>query len=55
MQGPLGPLENWSFAAAGRRSWIDTWLKPALEEAGASVTSAPVYYDYQAIAEHKHR
>jgi TonB family protein len=53
VQGPLGPLDNWSFALAGRRSWIDTWLKPALEEAGAGVTSAPVYYDYQAIAEYK--
>jgi TonB family protein len=53
VQGPLGPLENWSFAIAGRRSWLDTWLKPALEEAGASVTSAPVYYDYQLIAEYK--
>src|SRR6185436_12515937 len=53
VQGPLGPVKDWSFAVAGRRSWIDTWLKPVLEEAGSSVTSAPVYYDYQVIAEHK--
>ena len=52
VQGPLG-IEGWSFAAAGRRSWIDTWLRPVLEEAGSSVTSAPVYYDYQLIAERK--
>jgi TonB family protein len=52
IQGPL-PIEGWTFAVAGRRSWIDTWLKPVLEETGSSVTSAPVYYDYQAIAERK--
>ncbi len=52
IQGPL-PIEGWTFAVAARRSWIDTWLKPVLEETGSSVTSAPVYYDYQAIAERK--
>jgi TonB family protein len=52
VQGPL-PIEGFSFALAGRRSWFDTWLRPALEEAGSSVTSAPVYYDYQALAERK--
>ncbi len=48
-QGPLG--EDWSFAIGGRRSWIDAWLSPVLEEAGSSVTSAPVYYDYQVIVD----
>ena len=52
VQGPL-PIDGWSFAVAGRRSWIDTWLRPVLEEAGTSVTTAPVYYDYQVIAERK--
>lgn len=51
LQGPL-PMKNWSFAAAGRYSWFDKWLKPALEEAGSSVTAAPIYSDYQLIAEH---
>jgi TonB family protein len=55
VQGPLGPLSGWSFAVAGRRSWLDSWLKPVLEEAGSSVTSAPVYYDYQLIVERKDR
>jgi TonB family protein len=50
-QGPLGPLKNWTFAVAARRSWIDVWLKPVLEDAGAGVTTAPVYYDYQVITE----
>lgn len=52
LQGPL-PVKGWTFAVAGRRSWIDLWLKPVLESAGSSVTAAPVYYDYQAIIDHK--
>ena len=52
LQGPL-PMKGWTFAVAGRRSWIDAWLKPVLESAGSSVTSAPVYYDYQAIVDRK--
>ncbi len=52
-QGPIGPLKGWSFAAGARRSWIDAWVKPVLEQTGAGVTSAPVYWDYQVIAENK--
>jgi hypothetical protein len=50
-RGPIA--KDWTFAVAGRRSWVDTWLKPVLESADAGVTSAPVYYDYQAIVEYK--
>lgn len=53
VSGPVVDSKKWSFVAAGRRSWVDTWLTPVLEEAGAGVTSAPVYYDYQLIAEYK--
>lgn len=53
LQGPIA--KNWSFAVAGRRSYIDTWLRPVLESAGSSVTSAPVYYDYQLIVDHDPR
>ena len=52
VQGPL-PIEGWTFAAGGRRSWLDFWLKPVLEQTGSSVTTAPVYYDYQLIAERR--
>jgi TonB family protein len=52
VQGPL-PIDGWTFAAGARRSWLDAWLKPVLEEAGAGVTTAPVYYDYQLIAERR--
>ncbi|CAN5924837.1 hypothetical protein BH11MYX4_BH11MYX4_38530 [soil metagenome] len=46
-----GPIANtgWNFAVAGRRSYVDLWLKPVLTQAGAGVTTAPVYYDYQAM------
>src|SRR5258708_5009665 len=54
LQGPL-PAKDWSFAVAGRRSWIDVWLKPVLVNAGSSVTAAPVYYDYQVLVDHKTR
>jgi len=49
-----GPIANtgWNFAVAGRRSYVDVWLKPALEASGAGVTTAPVYYDYQAMLTH---
>jgi len=50
LQGPL-PFSGWSFAVGGRRSWVDAWLKPALEATGAGVTTAPVYHDFQLIAE----
>jgi hypothetical protein len=53
LEGPIGPLKDWSFVASGRRSWVDTWLKPVLDAADAGVTTAPVYYDYQLIAETK--
>ncbi len=53
-QGPIGSSKDWSFAIAGRRSWIDAWLKPVLKSTGVGVSTAPVYYDYQAIVERKH-
>ncbi len=50
VQGPL-PIPGWTFAVGARRSWVDAWIGPVLESAGANVTSLPVYYDVQAIAE----
>jgi len=40
------------FMLGGRRSWLDAWLGPALKSSGVGVTTAPVYYDYQAMLEH---
>jgi TonB family protein len=54
MEGPVPFTDKkWSFLVAGRRSWIDSWLGPVLEQTGAGVSQAPVYYDYQAILERK--
>jgi TonB family protein len=46
-------LDGWNFMVAGRRSWVDVWAKPLLDSLGATVTAAPVYYDYQAMIEKK--
>lgn len=47
-EGPVpGTKNKIRFAAAARRSYIDTWLGPVLRSAGAGVTQAPVYWDYQ--------
>lgn len=49
-EGPLS--KNTRFMVAGRRSWVDAWLGPALKSAGVGVSTAPVYYDYQGMLEH---
>ncbi len=49
VEGPIA--KGWSFAAAARRSWMDTWLGPVLTATGAGVTAAPVYYDWQALVQ----
>ena len=52
-EGPVPYVKGWNFIVAARRSHIDSWLGPALEAAGAGVTQAPVYYDYQLMLETK--
>lgn len=49
-EGPLS--KDTRFLIAGRRSWLDAWLGPALRSGGVGVSTAPVYYDYQAMLEH---
>ncbi len=51
LEGPIPGLKNWNFIASFRRSWFDVWLKPVLNAAGAAVTAAPVYHDFQVMAE----
>jgi TonB family protein len=48
-EGPIGSSTR--FLVGARRSWVDSWLGPVLRKAGAGVTAAPVYYDYQAMLE----
>jgi hypothetical protein len=51
LEAPLG--ERTRFLVAARRSYVDAWIKPVLETGGAvGVSTAPVYYDYQAMLEH---
>ncbi|MCC6646182.1 MAG: TonB family protein [Polyangiaceae bacterium] len=50
-EGPVPLLKGWHFIAGARRSYVDVWMKPALEAADSGVTTAPVYYDYQAFVE----
>lgn len=52
LQGPT-PVKGWSFAIGGRRSWLDAWIGPVLEDYGANVKSLPVYDDYQVILERR--
>ncbi|HET9957626.1 MAG TPA: TonB family protein, partial [Polyangiaceae bacterium] len=49
-EGPI--TDSTRVLVAGRRSWLDAWLGPALRSTGVGVTVAPVYYDYQAMIEH---
>jgi TonB family protein len=48
-EGPVGSSTR--FLVGARRSWVDSWLGPVMRKAGAGVTAAPVYYDYQAMLE----
>ncbi len=51
-EGPVpGTKNKLRFIAGARRSYVDTWLGPALRSAGAGVTQAPVYWDYQLALE----
>ncbi|APR78596.1 TonB family protein / TonB-dependent receptor [Minicystis rosea] len=51
VEGPIAKT-GWNFLAAGRRSWFDLWLGPVLKSTGASVSTVPVYYDYQLMLQH---
>ncbi len=51
VETPLG--EDWSVAAAARRSYIDGVLNAVLpEDGGFELTTAPRYWDYQLIADY---
>ena len=51
LEGPIPNVDDWTFAFGFRRSWLDAWLGPVLDAAGAGVTTAPRYYDYQFLVE----
>lgn len=48
-----GPVGRGSFAAAARRSYIDTVFGAIVpDDSGLDFTTAPVYWDYQALLDH---
>jgi TonB family protein len=47
-EGPIG--DNFTFAVAARRSYIDFFFNEIVPDGVFNVVAAPVYYDYQAIA-----
>lgn len=52
LEGPIpGTGKKWTFAAAGRRSYLEATLGNVLSAFAAGVTQAPVYYDYQFLVE----
>ncbi len=50
LRGPVPYLKDWNFVVAARRSHLDAWLTPLLED-GVGVRTAPVYYDWQGFVE----
>jgi TonB family protein len=48
-EGPVPGLKGWNFIGGFRRSHIDAWLGPVLNQRDTYITAAPVYYDYQLI------
>lgn len=51
LEGPIPGLKGWNFIAGFRRSHVDAWLAPLLESKDTQIDAAPVYYDYQFIAD----
>lgn len=51
VEGPIPGLKGWNFIGGVRRSHVDTWLVPLLRTKDTQITAAPVYYDYQFVAD----
>jgi TonB family protein len=50
-EGPLN--QNWSFAVAAKRSYIDFFIDKLVPKDEVKITAAPVYWDYQAMVAYK--
>jgi TonB family protein len=50
-EGPIA--KNWSVAVAAKRSYIDLFIEKLIPKDEASITAAPVYWDYQAMVAYK--
>lgn len=51
-EGPIPGAKGWNFIGGFRRSHVDAWLVPIVRKnTDADIQAAPVYYDYQLIAD----
>ncbi len=53
LEGPVPIGKKWNFIGGFRRSHVDAWLKPLIEDKNTQLKAAPVYYDYQLIFDHR--
>lgn len=51
LEGPVPLVDDWNFVAGFRRSHVDAWLVPLVDNEDTSIVAAPVYYDYQLFAD----
>lgn len=51
LEGPIPGAKGWNFIGGVRRSHVDAWLVPLLRTKDTQIDAAPVYYDYQLIAD----
>lgn len=51
LEGPVPLVDGWNFVAGFRRSHVDAWLVPLVDNEDTSIVAAPVYYDYQLFAD----
>ncbi|HEU5074297.1 MAG TPA: TonB family protein, partial [Polyangiaceae bacterium] len=51
LEGPVPGTDGWNFVAGFRRSHVDAWLVPLVDNEDTSIVAAPVYYDYQLFAD----
>ena len=50
-EGPLPGVDGVNFMGGIRRSHVDTWLVPLLDNQDTQIVGAPVYYDYQFLVD----
>jgi TonB family protein len=51
LEGPIPGTKSWNVIGGIRRSHVDLWLTPLLENEDTDIAAAPVYYDYQLLAD----
>jgi TonB family protein len=50
-EGPLPGIDGVNFMGGFRRSHVDAWLIPLIENEDTQIVGAPVYYDYQFLVD----